>query len=262
MKKLSVLVILVLVAGMLVMPVLAASSATVTVSVSKNNVSQGDTFTVSVSTSKVEDCATGGFLFEYDQNVFEYVDGSSQASGFTLAGVSTANNKIAGYFMNTSGTTAVQGALFKITLKVKATAPAGTYTISGIPSLSVLNNGAKETLSASANSITVTVSGEGQAEKPTEAVTETTAATEAHTTDATEPHATDVSEATEGAIVTEAPTVEKVETTSTQETEILTIGGTTTPPAKNRAGGFPWWIIFAVMGIGSSIAIIVIKRKS
>ena len=262
MKKLSVLVILVLVAGMLVMPVLAASSATMTISASKNQVSKGDTFTVSVSASKVEDCATGGFLFDYDQNAFEYVEGSAQVSGFALAGVSTANNKIAGYFMNTTGATTIEGALFKITLKVKATS--GTYTISGTSSLSVLNGGTKESVSASVNSITITVGDGQQTETPTEVVTNPTIATEVV---ATNPAV--VTETTEGMNIVAAPTTEQAETPATEQAETPNTqakpapieGALISQDKDNPAAGFPWWIIFALMGIGSIIAIIVIKRK-
>lgn len=257
MKKLAVSVILLLVLGMLVMPVLAASSAGMTVSASKDSVSQGDTFTVSVSVSKVENCATGGFLFEYDENVFEYVDGASKVSGFALAGVSTANGKIAGYFMGISGAATVQGTLFQITLRVKATAPAGTYTITGTPSLSVLNNGSKENISVSVNSATVTVAGNEQADTPTEEVTNTTAATVA-----TEAYATDAPEATMGLDIMQAPTGENTETPSTQAAD-APIGENAATQEKDRtAAGFPWWIPFALLGLGSGIAIVVILKKS
>ena len=250
MKKVAIWMTLVLVVSMLVVPVLAASSASMTLSASRDTVAQGDTFTVSVSVSKVENCATGGFLFQFDQNVFEYVKGSAQVSGFALSGISTVNGKIAGYFMSTGSGTTIQGTIFQITLKVKDTASAGTYTVSGTPSLT---NGDKEDVSVSANSITITVGSNEPADQPTEEVTTATETTEAP--------AVETSEAPTDLDVTEEPAIEKVETTNTQPTEIITIGATTST-AKNPAGaGFPWWIIFAVMGIGSIIAIIVIKRK-
>ena len=242
MKKVAIWMILVLVAAMLAVPVLAAGSASMTVSASKDVVTQGDTFTVSVSVSKTENCATGGFLFQYDQNAFEYVKGSAKVGGFALSGISTANDKITGYFMSTGGATTVEGTIFQITLKVKNAASAGTYTISGTPSLADQN---KENFSVSVNSITITVGSNKPAEKPTEE------ATVAETTEA--PADVDV---------TEEPTVEKMETPNTQPSEIITIGAITTTAKNPATAGFFWWIIFAVMGIGSIIAVIVIKSKS
>ena len=132
MKKVLTLILCVLLIGILTVPAFAAQSASMSVSASKNMLSRGDTFTVTVSTTAVENCTSGGFMFTYDKNVFEYVSGSALLSGFS-AGVSTAAGNVAGYFMN--GNATVQGGLFQITLRVKDTAPFGTYSISGTPSL-------------------------------------------------------------------------------------------------------------------------------
>ena len=151
MKKLSILVIIMLIVGLLAVPVLAAQSATMSVSASKSTVYRGDTITVTVSASKVDNCTSGGFMFSYDKNVFEYVSGSATLSGYT-AGVSTAAGNVAGYFMN--GNTTVQGGIFQITLKVKDNAAFGSYTISGVPNMSAADG----SVSCSAGSTTVTVS--------------------------------------------------------------------------------------------------------
>ena len=255
MKKLSVWIVVLLMVSVTVMPVLAAQTATMTVSASKTTLNPGDTFTVTVSTTQVEDCTTGGFMFQYDQKVFEYVDGSALVSGFTMAGVSTANGNVAGYFMATSGSVTIKGDIFRITLKVKDSAAAGSYTVSGVPSLTALNGTAKEAVSATAGSVTVTVRANGA--EPTEE--ETVAAT-------TEPAAASTSEAT--AEATTASTTEATEATEAlankgdeagTPTEILTIGATTSASEK---AGFPWWIPFALLGVGSIIAIVIIKKKS
>ena len=150
MKKLSIIIICVLLVSLLAVPVLAAQSANMSVSVSNKTLYRGDTVTVTVSTSKVDNCVSGGFMFSYDKNVFEYVSGSATLSGYT-AGVSTAAGNVAGYFMN--GNATVQGSIFQITLKVKDTAAVGTYTISGVPSLT----DADSAVSCSAGSASVTV---------------------------------------------------------------------------------------------------------
>lgn len=158
MKKLFTLVTLLLVAAMLVVPVSAAQSATMTVTVSGSTVAPGETVTVTVSTTAVENCFSGGFMFSFDKDVFEYVSGSALVKGYAISGISTANNNVAGYFMNTDKGAAVEGAIFQATFKVKDTAAEGSYTISGTPSLTVLNGTAKETITCSATGATVTVS--------------------------------------------------------------------------------------------------------
>ena len=153
MKRLSeFLVALCLIVSLLPLAAFAAQSATLSVTTSKDAVVPGDTFTVTVNTSAIEGCTNGGFLFAYDEDVFEYVSGTQLAglSGFT-AGISTAAGNIAGYFMNSNAT--VQGNIFQITLKVKEDAAAGTYSISGTPSI----NAGDEAVSCNVNGATITV---------------------------------------------------------------------------------------------------------
>lgn len=150
MKKLSIILILLLIVSMIAVPAFAAQSATMSVSASKSTAYRGDTITVTVSTSKVDGCTTGGFMFSFDKNAFEYVSGSALLSGFS-AGVSTQAGNVAGYFMN--GNATVQGNIFQITLRVKDTAPFGTYSISGTPSLTAADG----TVSCSAGRASVTI---------------------------------------------------------------------------------------------------------
>jgi len=152
MKKLSILAILILIISMIAVPVLAAQSATMSISPSSNTAYRGDTITVTVSSSKVENCTSGGFMFSYDKSVFEYVSGSalSGLSGYS-AGVSTAAGNVAGYFMNGSAT--VQGGIFQITLRVKDNAAFGSYTISGVPNMTAADGA----VACSAGGTTVTV---------------------------------------------------------------------------------------------------------
>ena len=263
MKKLSILIVVLLMVSMVAMPVLAAQDASMTLSASKTNLEPGDTFTVTVSTTKVESCTTGGFLFQFDENVFEYVDGSALVSGFAMAGISTANGRVAGYFMVTIGSTTINGEIFRITLKVKDSASNGSYTITGIPSLTVLSGSEKESVSAIAGSVTVKVGTTQTEPTESETVAATTEPVETPTTEATETKDTEATTEATTQATTEA-TAEITEPSkdteaTTQPTEIITIGAVT--PAEEKAG-FPWWIPFALLGIGSIIAIIVIKKKS
>ncbi len=153
MKKLSILVALILTLSLLAVSVFAAQSAVVTVTASSPTVHRGETVTVTVSVSAVESCVTGGFMFEYDENVFEYVEDSGRAlvTGYTGSGVSTINGHLAGYFMGDAQ--AVEGPIFEITLKVKDDAAYGDYTVTGAPSIKT----GTETVSCTVTAATITV---------------------------------------------------------------------------------------------------------
>lgn len=155
MKKAAILAIVLLIVSMIAVPVFAAQSAHMSVYASTGAVKHGDTFTVTVSTSAVEHCVTGGFMFSYDTAAFEFVSGYALVSGFSAAGVSTEGGNVAGYFMN--GDATVQGEIFQITLRVKDGAAYGSYTISGTPSLTTQIENVKESVPCSAGSAAITV---------------------------------------------------------------------------------------------------------
>ena len=155
MKKFSILVTLLLIIGMLTVSAFAAQTATVTVSTSSTTVHNGDTFTVTVDVSSVENCIAGGFMFNYNTDVFEYVSGSALVEGFTAAGVSTTNGNLAGYFMG--NTANIQGSVFQITLKVKDNAALGNYTISGAANLVSKVAGVEEAVSCTVTAATIAI---------------------------------------------------------------------------------------------------------
>ena len=159
MKKVFTLVIMVLIASMLVMPVFAAESPAMNVTASKTTVAPGDTFTVTVSLTDMKSCFSGGYLFNYNEDVFEYVANSGVAlvKDFVLSGVSTINGHLAGYFMNTENGNDIKGNLFQIILKVKDGAAFGQYEITGTPSLTVLNGETKDEVACTTNSVTITI---------------------------------------------------------------------------------------------------------
>ena len=150
MKKLSIFLVLLLTLSLLAVSVLAAQTATMTVTVSDSSVTRGDTFTVIVNISSVDNCEAAGFMFDYDASVFEYIDGRALISDATGAGITTVNNILAGWFAKEGGM-AIQGDLFEVTLKVKDNAAFGEYTISGIGSI---NSGA---INCATNAATITV---------------------------------------------------------------------------------------------------------
>ena len=153
MRKVCIFFVLLLAVAILAIPALAVQTATMTVSVSAKTLKRGDTVTVTVSTTKVDNCTNGGFVFTFDKNVFEYVSGKALGgvANYT-AGVSTQAGNIAGYFMN--GNESVQGNLFQIVLKVKSTAAPGTYSISGRPNMTATDG--KATCTNNSVSVTIT----------------------------------------------------------------------------------------------------------
>ena len=155
MKKLLAYFSILLIVGMLTLPVFAAQSAHMSVSASKTTLHRGDTFTVTVSASAVENCTAGSFQFSYDTSVFDYLIGSVSISGFSSSGISASGGGASGYFSGGSAT--VQGTIFEIVLQVKDDAPIGSYTISGAPSMTALADGVSEAVSCSAGGVTVNV---------------------------------------------------------------------------------------------------------
>ena len=168
MKKFFVAVVLMLTLIFCVMPVFAAQNATISLSASNTTVYAGDTFTVTVKSTSVRYCIVGGYMFDFDTDVFEYVGGSALVTGFSSSGISTANDYIAGYFMN--GNETVTGNLFRITLRVKDNAALGNHTISGTPSLKTEANGVQELVNCSSVGVTVTIACNHNMQQTTAAV--------------------------------------------------------------------------------------------
>ena len=150
-KKVAIFLCVLMMVIACAIPAFAAQSATMSLKASDTKLDLGETVTLTVSVSKVENCTNGGFVFLYNKNVFEYVGGEalSGADGYN-AGVSTTGGNVAGYFMN--GKKTVEGELFKITLKVKTDAPYGDYEITGEPNMT-----AGEKLDCAVNKVTITV---------------------------------------------------------------------------------------------------------
>ena len=146
MKKLSIVLVLLLAISLLAVSVFAAQTATVTVTTSNTAVHRGETVTVTVSVSAVDNCEAGGFRFNYNTDVFEYVSGNALVIGYTGAGISTLNDQLAGYFMGNAKN--VEGDIFEVVLRVKDDAAYGDYTITGTPKMKSDNKDVTCTLTA------------------------------------------------------------------------------------------------------------------
>ena len=144
MRKLVIALVCVLLVTVLAASAFAASSS---MSASSKTLRRGNTVTLTISMSSGDSATSYGVMLSYDTSVFEYVSGSCTVGG-TL--VSSANNGIAFMYQNP---TTFSGTAGTVTLRVKDTAPFGTYTIYG--SASVKNG--SESISASGCSVSVSV---------------------------------------------------------------------------------------------------------
>lgn len=254
MKKILSLFLCLLLLAALATPVFAAQAAQMTVTASKTNLKPGDKVTFTVSVNKVENCTVGGFMFDYDKNVFTYKSGKSLAGlkGF-MAGVSTAANKLAGFFMN--GKETIEGELFSVTMIVREDAAPGTYTVTGRPNL---NTGKIE---CSVNGAQVTVSAGTSAETDNVKTTLPSIPVPSKPVVDTLPVVTDP-------VADNSP--EESKTPATGETPVPEGQKVTLPPAQVLDEGepekpaFPWWIVavIAVVAAGGAVFLIIESRKT
>lgn len=122
-RIISILVCLILLA-LLAVPAFAAG-AQFGMSASSSNLKRGDTVTFSVRISASEAYTSAGLKLSYDTSAFELVSGSCSVPGATL------NSFKNGFAFGFSEATAYSGGVGSFTLRVKATAPIKSYTISG-----------------------------------------------------------------------------------------------------------------------------------
>ena len=148
MKRLTALLLCILLLASLALPVFATDSAKMTVSASKSTANRADTINFTVSISTVEDCRSAGFMLVYDTGVFEFVSGRCTLSGTSLANFSNGT----GTFAFSSGTT-VSGQIFTFTMKVKDNASIGSSTISA----NVNTRNSSGSIPTSVNSLTIKV---------------------------------------------------------------------------------------------------------
>ncbi len=157
MKKKLIILVAVLLVCMMVQPVLADQTPAMTITADGDTAFKGDTLTVTVSISKVENCTALGLGVKIDttamevvKDSFEILAGSIKQSSFKY--VANAGGYVANIQMD--GAQTVSGDLFSFSVKLLEGAKLNTkYTISGSQSLRVNNAPTACTL----NSDTVTV---------------------------------------------------------------------------------------------------------
>lgn len=134
MKRIFMILLCVLLLCSMALPVFAAGSAKMSLSVSSKTLYRGDSFTITVKLTNDQAVGRGGIVLKYDSNVFEFVGGSCSVSGATLAEVSAGRN---GGVFALAENRVVSGNIFTINMKVKSNAAFGTYSISGTASMDI-----------------------------------------------------------------------------------------------------------------------------
>lgn len=125
MKKIIIWAASLLLLAAMVLPVAAASD--VSLKPSKSSVNRGDTVTVAVSISAMDECKKGGVELSFNNQVFELVSGKWLLSNAFMTDFNV--NTKDGVFAFTSPVT-VSGIVFQFDLKVKENAPLGSSNVS------------------------------------------------------------------------------------------------------------------------------------
>ncbi len=130
MKKLfSVCIAVIMVASLCVTGFAAGNSISCTAS--KTDLKVGETVSFSVSLTNTDAFKAFGLSFEYNTNVFEFVNGKWFIQG-TLRDVDKAKNKAAVIYKDA---TVQNGEIFTFEFKVKSGVEVGTYDISVVPTM-------------------------------------------------------------------------------------------------------------------------------
>ena len=125
-KRLFLALCLVLVVALTAIPAMAASSVDAWLSADTTSITPGSTVNITVS-AEVDNCGSGGISVSFDSAVFELTGGSCLLSGTDLSYFDTSTKDGAFAY---SGSSAISGSAFQFSLKVKDSAPAGSYTVS------------------------------------------------------------------------------------------------------------------------------------
>ena len=125
-KRLFLALCLVLAVMLTAIPAMAASSVDAWLSADTTTITPGSTVSITVS-AEVDNCGSGGISVSFDSAVFELTGGSCLLSGTDLSYFDASTKDGAFAY---AGSSAISGSAFQFSLKVKDSAPAGSYTVS------------------------------------------------------------------------------------------------------------------------------------
>ena len=277
MKKISAIVLCLLVVLSCSAPAFAAGSNVITITPNKTQVAPGDSVDFTVTIKATDACRTAGLILQYDAAVFDVVEGKCDNDDALVATF----DKTRGFIILFAKATVLEGELCTFTLKVRDAAATNVYEVGLKASMKDKDDPIEVKIETA--SISVVRKGDTAPEtKPTEKPTEPPKATEKptepvkETEKPTEPKETKPAEteeptvpATEAAQVTEptaaptdAPTEPQPTAAETQSaTEVPTEPPVTTPEASSEFE-FPMWAIpVYAIGFALIILILILKRR-
>lgn len=148
MKKLFLLSLIVLCLFAFMMPLMAAQTATVTITPNKTSASAGDSVTFTVKVTGVSAAKSIGIIPSYDTSVFEMVSGEWLVTGSAMSDFSGGTATIA-----YAASRGFNENVFKFTLKVKSNAKLGKATVNA--NVNIKNGNEEITCKVTAASMTV-----------------------------------------------------------------------------------------------------------
>lgn len=131
MKKLTAILLCLLLTAALAIPAMAAGSTVMTISTDATSAKPGDEIEFKISMSGSEKCTSFGLLLEYDSKVFEVVEGKCTLDNALFSTF----DKDKGLACMLSEAAAPSGEVATFTLRVKSDAPAGKVEVSGTSSV-------------------------------------------------------------------------------------------------------------------------------
>ena len=278
MKKISAIVLCLLVVLSCSAPAFAAGSNVITITPNKTQVAPGDSVDFTVTIKATDACRTAGLILQYDAAVFDVVEGKCDNDDALIATF----DKTRGFIILFAKATVLEGELCTFTLKVRDAAATNVYEVGLKASMKDKDDPIEVKIETA--SISVVRKGDTAPDtKPTEKPTEPPKATEKPTEPAketekpTEPAketkpaeteepteaATEAAQVTEPAAVsTDAPTEPQPTAAETQSaTEVPTEPPVTTPEASSEFE-FPMWAIpVYAIGFALIILILILKRR-
>ena len=278
MKKISAIVLCLLVVLSCSAPAFAAGSNVITITPNKTQVAPGDSVDFTVTIKATDACRTAGLILQYDAAVFDVVEGKCDNDDALIATF----DKSRGFIILFAKATVLEGELCTFTLKVRDAAATNVYEVGLKASMKDKDDPIEVKIETA--SISVVRKGDTapdtkptekpteppkETEKPTEPAKETEKPTEpaketkpAETEEPTEP-ATEAAQVTEPtAAPTDAPTEPQPTAAETQSaTEVPTEPPVTTPEAS-REFEFPMWAIpVYAIGFALIVIILILKRR-
>ena len=254
MKKLYFFLLSVILIAALTFTAFAAGDVTFGMEASEDTLSAGDALTLTASCTANAEATSYGLMLKYDENVFEYVSGDVTVENTMVKSMGAGTSH--GFVFMFQEATAYSGTVGTAVLKVKESAPAGTYVITGAASV---KNGA-ETVETEDCSVTVTVSGQADVQESTAASDPVDIGGIIESITLPEISKPEPEEVTDETVQSVGVPVESMPPQAADST--LTVGADIVPEKLDE--GIPSWIFLVAAGVIAVVGIaafVMVKKK-